>query len=172
MEYPDVPHPNPPPLRLQRPPRCLPPQQQAGPAPHLASLQAKLRVEVSTIDMKESFYVTFVYAFNDENGRKKLWYELQELHSLKQWIVMGDFNDILSKEERIGKRVRFSTSADFVDCIAHCRLEDVKFSGSFYTWCNKQFGDDRIYSKIDRVLANSVEKIKVDKVLIHGVNNS
>uniref|UniRef100_A0A803QBL1 Reverse transcriptase domain-containing protein n=1 Tax=Cannabis sativa TaxID=3483 RepID=A0A803QBL1_CANSA len=67
---------------------------------------------------------------------------------------MGDFNDILPKEERIGKRVRFSTSTEFVDCIAHCRLEDVKFSGSFYTWCNKQFGDDRIYSKIDRVLAN------------------
>lgn len=35
-----------------------------------------------------------------------------------------------------------------------CGLEDVNYGGCRYTWSNKQDGDDRIYSKIDRVLAN------------------
>uniref|UniRef100_A0A803NRP7 Endonuclease/exonuclease/phosphatase domain-containing protein n=1 Tax=Cannabis sativa TaxID=3483 RepID=A0A803NRP7_CANSA len=81
-----------------------------------------------------SFHVTFTYAFNDGEGRKKLWQDLQELATVKTWIVIGDFNDILAKEERIGKPV----------------------SASYFTWTNKQHGEDRIYYKIDRALANQV----------------
>uniref|UniRef100_A0A803P955 Reverse transcriptase domain-containing protein n=1 Tax=Cannabis sativa TaxID=3483 RepID=A0A803P955_CANSA len=33
-------------------------------------------------------------------------------------------------------------------------LEDIKFRGSFFTWSNKRQGNERIWSKIDRVLAN------------------
>ncbi|XP_062074858.1 uncharacterized protein LOC133778853 [Humulus lupulus] len=87
-------------------------------------------------------------------GRRWLWKDLQDLNIKGPWIVMGDFNDILAKEERIGNRVRYNTSTDFIDCVANCKLEDVKYSGNFYNWCNKQHGEDRIYSKIDRVLAN------------------
>ncbi|XP_062105698.1 uncharacterized protein LOC133817249 [Humulus lupulus] len=115
-----------------------------------------IHLGVATVDNKNFFFVTYVYAFNDEEGRKRLWKDLQDLSVMGPWIVMGDFNDILAKEERIGNRVRYKTSTDFTDCVANCQLEDVKYSGSFYTWCNKQHGEDRIYSKIDRVLANEV----------------
>ncbi|KAM6547368.1 hypothetical protein CsatB_019044 [Cannabis sativa] len=67
---------------------------------------------------------------------------------------MGDFNDILAKEERIGNRVKYRPSQDFIDCVSNCLLEDVKSCGNFYTWSNKQQGDDRIFSKIDRAMAN------------------
>uniref|UniRef100_A0A803PID8 Uncharacterized protein n=1 Tax=Cannabis sativa TaxID=3483 RepID=A0A803PID8_CANSA len=113
-----------------------------------------IHLEVSTVDNKAHFYVTFIYAFNDEEGRKKLWLDLHGLATNEAWVVMGDFNDILAKEERIGKRVRYVPSTNFIDCVANCRLDDVKFSGNYYTWSNKQFGEDRIFSKIDWVLAN------------------
>ncbi|XP_062080589.1 uncharacterized protein LOC133785357 [Humulus lupulus] len=113
-----------------------------------------IHLGVTTVDHKNFFFVTYVYAFNDEEGRRWLWKDLQDLNIKGPWIVMGDFNDILAKEERICNRVRYKTSTDFMDCVANCKLEDVKYSGNFYTWCNKQHGEDRIYSKIDRVLAN------------------
>ncbi|XP_062104006.1 uncharacterized protein LOC133815150 [Humulus lupulus] len=109
---------------------------------------------VESVGNKASFYVTFLYGFNDEEGRRGLWRDLQELSVMDSWIVLGDFNDILSKEERIGNRVRFKSSLDFINCVGACQLEDVKYSGNFFTWSNKQQGEERIYSKIDRVLAN------------------
>ncbi|XP_062080470.1 uncharacterized protein LOC133785236 [Humulus lupulus] len=109
---------------------------------------------VEPVGKQGSFYVTFIYGFNEEDGRRGLWRDLQELSRLDSWIVMGDFNDILSKEERIGARVRFKNSVDFSNCVEACQLEDIKYSGNYFTWNNKQQGEERIFSKIDRVLAN------------------
>ncbi|XP_062118643.1 uncharacterized protein LOC133832295 [Humulus lupulus] len=113
-----------------------------------------IHLYVSSTSNKDSFHVTFVYGMNDEGGRNILWKELQELAVTSPWIVLGDFNDILSKEERIGARVKYKSSQAFQMCIAACYLEDIKYSGNFFTWNNKQKGQDRIYSKLDRILAN------------------
>uniref|UniRef100_A0A803P1H3 DUF4283 domain-containing protein n=1 Tax=Cannabis sativa TaxID=3483 RepID=A0A803P1H3_CANSA len=107
---------------------------------------------VETVDKK--FFLTFVYGFNDEIGRRSLWADLRDIASKEAWVVLGDFNDILNKEERICTKVKHKNSSEFRDCVDDCNLEDVKFVGSFFTWCNKQLGDERTYSKIDRVLAN------------------
>ncbi|XP_062085993.1 uncharacterized protein LOC133792101 [Humulus lupulus] len=109
---------------------------------------------VATVDNKHRFFTTFVYGFNDEEGRKSLWRSLQDLARVDPWVVLGDFNDILNRDERIGDRVRYNSNNDFINCVSCCQLEDVKYSGNFYTWSNKQQGSDKIYSKIDRVMAN------------------
>ncbi|XP_062099682.1 uncharacterized protein LOC133805517 [Humulus lupulus] len=104
----------------------------------------------------EGFLVTFVYAFNDENGRDIFWRDLKFLaRGHKQpWVVLGDFNDILNAYEMVGNRVQRGSSSAFKDCIEECQLEDVKYSGCFFTWNNKQDKEGRIYSKIDRVMEN------------------
>uniref|UniRef100_A0A803QE60 Reverse transcriptase domain-containing protein n=1 Tax=Cannabis sativa TaxID=3483 RepID=A0A803QE60_CANSA len=112
-----------------------------------------IHLQVATLDGK-SFFATFVYAFNDIEGRKLLWNDLCSLISLEPWMVMGDFNDILFKEERIGKRVKYLEETEFINCVGSCMLEDVKYGGCLYTWNNKRQGNERICSKIDRVLAN------------------
>uniref|UniRef100_A0A803PPW5 DUF4283 domain-containing protein n=1 Tax=Cannabis sativa TaxID=3483 RepID=A0A803PPW5_CANSA len=99
--------------------------------------------------------VTFVYAFNDEEGRKILWHDLMAIATQDPWVVLGDFNDVLEQEERVGSRVQSLNSHAFKDCISYCLLEDIKSSGKFFTWCNNQQGGDRIYSKLDRVMANA-----------------
>ncbi|XP_062118423.1 uncharacterized protein LOC133832049 [Humulus lupulus] len=113
-----------------------------------------IHLEVATTDDRNKFKVIFVYAFNKEDERRALWKDLCALAALEPWLVLGDFNDILSKDERIGTKVKFNSSNEFARCVADCCLEDVKFSGNFFTWTNKQHGDDRIFSKIDRILAN------------------
>ena len=35
-----------------------------------------------------------------------------------------------------------------------CKLSDVKYIGRQYTWTNKQEGESRVFSEIDRTLAN------------------
>ncbi|KAM6551594.1 hypothetical protein CsatB_001402 [Cannabis sativa] len=113
-----------------------------------------MHLRISTIDGTYNSFLTIVYGFNDRQGRLELWRDLNGLKTKESWIVMGDFNAITTKEERVGHRVKYQAEMEFISSIQHCQLEDVKSTGSFYTWTNKQQGHDRIYSKIDRVLAN------------------
>ncbi|XP_062113350.1 uncharacterized protein LOC133824482 [Humulus lupulus] len=104
-----------------------------------------------------SCFITFVYGFNDELSTEQLWKDMQELvvSIVDPWMVIGNFNEILSHHERIGKKVAAKLSSSFQDCLSFCYLEDLKFSGCFYTWNNKQKAEEKIYSKIDRALVNS-----------------
>ncbi|KAK9756010.1 hypothetical protein RND81_01G066800 [Saponaria officinalis] len=43
---------------------------------------------------------------------------------------------------------------DFNEYILHCQLEDMHSLGCEFTWTNKQDAEDRIWSKLDRVLIN------------------
>ncbi|XP_060968772.1 uncharacterized protein LOC133036260 [Cannabis sativa] len=106
------------------------------------------------MDHTFSSFATIIYAFNDKNGREMLWKDLTALATNDNWFLMGDFNDILSKEERIGHKVKYYPDIAFANCVEQCHLEDVKSTGNFFTWSNKQQGQDRIWSKIDRVMAN------------------
>ncbi|XP_060965248.1 uncharacterized protein LOC133034220 [Cannabis sativa] len=102
------------------------------------------------------FQVTCVYGFNDEKRREELWTELEGLATniAEPWLVWGDFNEILFANERIGRRAHVVPSQRFKDCISQCNLEDLKYSGAFLTWNNKQKPEERIYSKIDRAMIN------------------
>uniref|UniRef100_A0A803NMD7 Reverse transcriptase domain-containing protein n=1 Tax=Cannabis sativa TaxID=3483 RepID=A0A803NMD7_CANSA len=44
---------------------------------------------------------TFQVLEEDEQGRKLLWKELQECFTTENWLLCGDFKDILTKDERI-----------------------------------------------------------------------
>ncbi|XP_062104535.1 uncharacterized protein LOC133815746 [Humulus lupulus] len=114
-----------------------------------------MHLGVTTVSDNECFLVTFVYAFNEESGRNVLWADLKELSATMRypWLLLGDFNDILSVEERIGGGTPHCTGA-FKECMDFCQMEDIKFSGAFFTWNNKQGPDTRLYSKIDRVMGN------------------
>ncbi|XP_056685778.1 uncharacterized protein [Spinacia oleracea] len=106
----------------------------------------------------KEFFCTSVYAFNHNNERVALWKDLCGIggNMNKPWVVMGDFNCVLNVEERIGAPVRHQSMVDFRNCVTCCGLEDVNSAGHFFTWNNKQEGDNRVFSKIDRVMANDM----------------
>ncbi|XP_062088346.1 uncharacterized protein LOC133794920 [Humulus lupulus] len=106
---------------------------------------------------KAWFSITIVYGFNEDNKRKQLWEDLKEVSAQVQgpWLLVGDFNDILFSKERVGRRSTKAPTQEFRDCVDYCQLEDLKFSGAFFTWNNKQQPEFRVCSKIDRALVNS-----------------
>ena len=52
----------------------------------------------------EHFHITFIYGHNLELQRQPLWVALQHLSVSIQgaWCLLGDFNTILSKDDRLG----------------------------------------------------------------------
>ncbi|XP_057529853.1 uncharacterized protein LOC130808394 [Amaranthus tricolor] len=103
------------------------------------------------------FYLTCVYGFNGKEEKGPLWDTLRRIHNDvkgKAWCMAGDFNAVMNKGERIGAPVRWNDIQPMLDCMETCGLEDMKSSGRYYTWTNKQDGEDRVLSKIDRAVCN------------------
>ena len=56
-------------------------------------------------------------------------------------LVCGDFNTILSSEEKKGGRpFTMHEARDFQGFMEEMGLLDIGFSGLKFTWCNKRFG--------------------------------
>ncbi|XP_074277741.1 uncharacterized protein LOC141601364 [Silene latifolia] len=99
---------------------------------------------------------SLVYGCNADSDRVALWESLiaMKANVLGPWLVMGDFNNVLYANERIGSQVTDAEIKGFQNCVDVCGLYDLVSTGAYFTWNNKQEGDARVYSRIDRVLAN------------------
>ncbi|XP_070018366.1 uncharacterized protein [Nicotiana sylvestris] len=115
------------------------------------------------------FNMTMVYGFNEQAARRKLWEDINQIGAKmdEPWAVMGDFNCILNREERIGSRVTMAETRDFRQCIEACGLKDLRSSGAFIMWNNKQGGDSRVYNRIDKVLVNTEWIIELPPPEVH-----
>ncbi|KAH0651243.1 hypothetical protein KY285_031360 [Solanum tuberosum] len=69
-------------------------------------------------------------------------------------LNFGDFNNVLSSEDRLGSSVLPGETQDFQACIDTLELTALKAIGCHYTFCNKQQGSSRVYSKIDWAFGN------------------
>ncbi|KAL9224843.1 hypothetical protein vseg_000839 [Gypsophila vaccaria] len=97
-----------------------------------------------------------VYAFNGVQDRLPLWDHLRKLAATVSgpWAIAGDFNYILSAAERVGGTGTNARTDHFRACVGDCGMIDIQSVGAHYTWNNKQYSEDRIYSKLDRFLIN------------------
>ena len=111
-----------------------------------------MHLYVELINNKKKFYITFVYAFNKEEDRKTLWADLSRLNSKDPWVVLGDFNAILDPGDRVGERSHNAVSEGFLQVFQNCKLEDVRYGGCRYTWCNKQIGGAEFTQKLIELL--------------------
>ncbi|KAL2922586.1 Mucin-20 [Bienertia sinuspersici] len=92
-----------------------------------------------------------------QTGRTPLWDNLREFSRVvggDPWCVTGYFNAIMNKEDRQGAIVRWAEIQPMIECFNICGLEDMRSSGRFFTWSNKQEGAKRVLTKIDRALCN------------------
>ncbi|XP_056692042.1 uncharacterized protein [Spinacia oleracea] len=110
-----------------------------------------LHCHITLVGGMPSFHCIFVYAFNDHSLRQELWRNFNILNVQSPWILCGVFNCVMVVDERIGAPVRHADMVDINNCMHVCGMEDI---GNLYTWNNKQQGTDRVFSKLDRVLAN------------------
>ncbi|XP_019248329.1 PREDICTED: uncharacterized protein LOC109227585 [Nicotiana attenuata] len=104
-----------------------------------------------------TLHATVIYAFNDVALRRDLWQAIKDIHVQMKGprAIMGDFNCVLYKEERMGSPITMAEIRDFKKYVEDCSLMDLKFTRAFFTWTNKQSGGDRVLSRIDRVMVNN-----------------
>ncbi|KAG6629896.1 hypothetical protein CIPAW_14G116800 [Carya illinoinensis] len=68
---------------------------------------------------------------------------------------MGDFNEVLSFNEKVGGRARTDRQIqEFRDLLDECGLLDLGYIGNPFTWCNKREPQHSISERLDRGLAN------------------
>ncbi|XP_074267357.1 uncharacterized protein LOC141590687 [Silene latifolia] len=87
-----------------------------------------IHLHVSHLQSGYNWVCSMVYGCNKDSDRHDLWNSLVQMKAIcvEPWIVMGDFNNVLHFDERIGSSV---TAAEEGDC--------------------------RVFSRIDRVMANA-----------------
>lgn len=108
-----------------------------------------------------SYTAIFVYGYNTEIQRRRLWEELvmvTEMRLVKETplVVMGDFNQIRTASEHFSIAsypLPVSGMRDFQECLLDCGLDDLETRGVFFSWSNRRT-EDPILRKLDRALGN------------------
>ncbi|XP_056685575.1 uncharacterized protein [Spinacia oleracea] len=106
---------------------------------------------------RTDFFCSFIYGLNTPPEREELWASLTAFASRcsTTWLIMGDFNAIMKMDDRIGSPVRLHDIWPMKQCMDSCQLTEVKTVGRHFTWNNKQDGEARVFTRIDRVMSNS-----------------
>ncbi|XP_042983334.1 uncharacterized protein LOC122312737 [Carya illinoinensis] len=103
-------------------------------------------------------HVTGFYGDSVVEKRRACWDLLRVLRpeSNCPWLCMGDFNELLSNEEKYGAADRpFLQMERFREALDECELSDLGFIGSRFTWSNKMEGRAFIKERLDRAFGNS-----------------
>ena len=70
---------------------------------------------------------------------------------------MGDFNDVVSGEEKIGGGGGYGICRrrvlEYTNCMDYCNFFDLGFTGPKFTWTNKRDFPGLIQGRLDRVWA-------------------
>ena len=70
---------------------------------------------------------------------------------------MGDFNEILTHDEKVGGRPRGDyLMNNFRNALEEGGLSDLGWEGDKYTWSNRHDNETFIKERLDRVVANQV----------------
>ncbi|XP_022852083.1 uncharacterized protein LOC111373750 [Olea europaea var. sylvestris] len=105
-----------------------------------------------------AFRLSFVYGFHSIVTRRPLWSNLIDFGATCSipWMVMGDFNCILSPDEKCnGAEVTPYETRDFADCCLTARLTDLRSIGCYYTWSKNSEGNIlSVWSKLDRAVVD------------------
>ncbi|KAJ8421769.1 hypothetical protein Cgig2_000946 [Carnegiea gigantea] len=85
--------------------------------------------------------------------------------STSAWCILGDFNSILYKDDRIGgNEVTNRDTQELSAFMETCEVQEMTGSGAVYTWINKT-----IWSKIDRVFINSMWHEEFDYTMVKAL---
>ena len=112
-----------------------------------------IHCRVTCLTTAKAACMSFVYGLHSIVARRPLWSSLMDFgeRCSVPWVLLGDFNSILSAGERVnGVEASSYEISDFRDCCISLGLSDIQSIGCFFTWTNNS-----IWSKLDRVLVNT-----------------
>jgi hypothetical protein len=105
-------------------------------------------VLISMEEGEEKWRRTGIYGFPEAPLKYKTFNlidNLVEANDNSRWLLMGDFNVIISQDEREGgSEVRNNILYGFRETLQNHNLSDLGFEADKYTWQNKQEGESNI----------------------------
>ncbi|XP_019237290.1 PREDICTED: uncharacterized protein LOC109217490 [Nicotiana attenuata] len=105
------------------------------------------------------FYCTVVYGHNDAEQRRRLWDHIRGMakNITGPWLLGEDFNAILNVQDRMSKTpVKNADIKELAELCQDIGITEIPWRGDYFTWTNKQEGDDRVWSRIDRLFGNDL----------------
>ena len=106
-----------------------------------------------------TFLLIAIYASPNFAKRKIFWNCLENLTTTicLPWVLLGDFNDMTSEDEKMGglplNKTRIAVFKNYID---KCGLMDLGFLGPRFTWTNKSLAwNGPIQERLDRGLGNA-----------------
>ncbi|KAM6576524.1 hypothetical protein CsatB_028361 [Cannabis sativa] len=105
-----------------------------------------------------SFHFTGFYGHPQVSHRVHTWTLLKrcfDIAPLQPWLVMGDFNEVLSNNDKIGGPIRNQHQIQaFQSTIDLCHLTPLTFEGELCTWTNKCQGAGNVKERLDYGFCN------------------
>jgi endonuclease/exonuclease/phosphatase family metal-dependent hydrolase len=101
---------------------------------------------------------TGFYGAPRAENRHHSWRFLRTLNSVQHsaWLCMGDFNETLYNSEHFSRTARPEWQMrNFREAVEECLFQDLGWSGTAYTWDNRQNGDSNVKARLDRAFANA-----------------
>ncbi|KAJ8899198.1 hypothetical protein K2173_012374 [Erythroxylum novogranatense] len=101
--------------------------------------------------------VTCFYGNPNRSRRHISWNLLRALarQDDKEWACIGDFNELLSQEEKWGLHDHpHYLIRNFRDVLSDCDLHDIKYTGSLFTWYMKRNSQVVAKQRLDRAVGN------------------
>jgi hypothetical protein len=118
--------------------------------------QRYISAKITLLRSEFSWQLTGFYGQPNLALREESWKLLSYLGSINSmdWLYLRDFNEVLDSIEKYGGNPKsFQQLEPFRNVVEECRLGDLGFKGSKFTWCNYREGNEFIKERLDRALA-------------------
>ncbi|XP_042950183.1 uncharacterized protein LOC122282291 [Carya illinoinensis] len=112
--------------------------------------------------------LTCFYGHLNTNLRKQTWSLLSSFKPGDMgWGVIGDFNEILFNDEKVGKKPRNENLMSmFRNLLEEGNLLDLGWKRNKFTWCNHHEDESFTNERLDRVIANPRWKSNYSEALV------
>lgn len=125
-------------------------------------------------------WIIFIYASADVYTRRMQWDILKRKRGAwgKRWVLGGDFNEIISQDDKRGGIQRTESSFSlFRSFIRDMEMREVPFCGRRWTWANNRQGEGFIEEMLDMFFGSAdwfldFEKSKVSHILLQSSDHS
>ena len=102
----------------------------------LSQSEQEIHTLLQVQSLPSSWLLSAIYASSKFKNRCILWDNLKKVsdHHDLPWILMGDFNEVLEESEKFGgNSLSVRKVREYRECMDHCNLLDLGFSGPKYT---------------------------------------
>lgn len=108
-----------------------------------------------TESSKGSWRLTGFYGYPERHRRRESWALLSDLANLSNlsWCIIGDFNDILSSDDKCGRvdHPQWLLSG-FREAVSDCSLTDIYLEGYSFTWFKSKGSESAVEERLDRAM--------------------